>query len=287
MASGHDAMFGVAKIARWVWSFALIYRSLVRALITSAALAAGVLLAGCNSDEISLATNAKANQPVPPKLIADDDREGHGSAVADPGPPVQAGSRARGLEAGPLRPLRAAEDLSDLPLVGRPRTQGPRRRPPGAGRLLFDLAGADEPAVGLLSLVQHRLSQRLRPGARPHRLAADGAWRLLVARLLRDDRRADRGNLFARPRILLRRPARVPVAGLSVQDDAGEHGEASQQPEHAVLEDDQGRLRSFRGDAAGAEGRFLREEIRVRRGQARRTPRRTRCSTPRPNARPT
>jgi murein L,D-transpeptidase YafK len=49
----------------------LIYRSLVRALITSAALAAGVLLAGCNSDEISLANNAKANQPVPAKLVAD------------------------------------------------------------------------------------------------------------------------------------------------------------------------------------------------------------------------
>ena len=47
----------------------MIYRSLVRALVTSAALAAGVMLAGCNSDEISLATNAKANQPVPPKLI--------------------------------------------------------------------------------------------------------------------------------------------------------------------------------------------------------------------------
>jgi murein L,D-transpeptidase YafK len=49
----------------------LINRSLVRALITSVALAAGALsLAGCNSDEISLANNAKANQPVPPKLIA-------------------------------------------------------------------------------------------------------------------------------------------------------------------------------------------------------------------------
>jgi murein L,D-transpeptidase YafK len=53
-----------------VWSFSLIYRSLFRALITSAVLAAGALLAGCNSDEISLATNAKANQPVPPKLLA-------------------------------------------------------------------------------------------------------------------------------------------------------------------------------------------------------------------------
>jgi murein L,D-transpeptidase YafK len=53
-----------------VWSFALIDRSLVRALITSVALGAAVMLAGCNSDEISLANNAKANQPVPARLIA-------------------------------------------------------------------------------------------------------------------------------------------------------------------------------------------------------------------------
>jgi murein L,D-transpeptidase YafK len=60
-----------ARFARWVWSFALIRGSLVRALMTSAALSAGALLAGCNSDEMgSLATNAKANQPVPPKLLA-------------------------------------------------------------------------------------------------------------------------------------------------------------------------------------------------------------------------
>ena len=69
-----DAVVGFAKIARrialGVWSFALIGRSLVRALMTSVALAAGVLLAGCNGDEISLANNAKANQPVPPKLLA-------------------------------------------------------------------------------------------------------------------------------------------------------------------------------------------------------------------------
>jgi len=60
------------EIVRRVWSFALIGRTLVRALLSSAALAVGgALLAGCNSDEISsLATNAKANQPVPPKLAA-------------------------------------------------------------------------------------------------------------------------------------------------------------------------------------------------------------------------
>src|ERR1700731_3351997 len=70
MASGHERYDWGAQIGRWGWIFALIYRSVVRALITSVALAAGVLLAGCNGDEISLANNAKANQPVPPKLIA-------------------------------------------------------------------------------------------------------------------------------------------------------------------------------------------------------------------------
>ena len=49
----------------------MISRTLIRALVTSAALAAaGVLLAGCDADEVSLANNAKANQPVPPKLLA-------------------------------------------------------------------------------------------------------------------------------------------------------------------------------------------------------------------------
>jgi murein L,D-transpeptidase YafK len=71
MASGHGRYNWGADIARWVWSSALISRSLLRALITSAALVAGVLLAGCNSDEISLANNAKANQPVSAKLVAE------------------------------------------------------------------------------------------------------------------------------------------------------------------------------------------------------------------------
>ncbi len=66
----HIRRVGVAKIARWVWSSDLTHRTLVRALLTSAVLAAGVMLAGCDSDQISLAQNAKANQPVPPKLVA-------------------------------------------------------------------------------------------------------------------------------------------------------------------------------------------------------------------------
>lgn len=38
--------------------------------MASLALAASIVLAGCDTDEVSLATNAKANQPVPPKLVA-------------------------------------------------------------------------------------------------------------------------------------------------------------------------------------------------------------------------
>jgi murein L,D-transpeptidase YafK len=48
----------------------LISRSAARAIVTLAVLTGGGLLAGCNTDDASLASNAKANQPVPPKLVA-------------------------------------------------------------------------------------------------------------------------------------------------------------------------------------------------------------------------
>src|SRR6185503_4440020 len=124
------------------------------------------------------------------------------------------------------RRIRAAEDLSDLPLVGRSRPEETRRRPAGAGGLLHHQPRADESAVQLLPGVQYRLSERLRPRLGLYRLRADGAWRLLLARLLRDDRRADPGDLRAGARILLRRAERLPIAGLPVPHDRVEHGQA-------------------------------------------------------------
>ncbi len=47
------------------------YRSRVGLLVTLVALSAGLLLAGCDTEQMALATNAKANQPVSPKLAAD------------------------------------------------------------------------------------------------------------------------------------------------------------------------------------------------------------------------
>src|ERR1700730_4030727 len=72
MASGLVRYDWGADLACWVGSSAFISSSVVRGLLPPApARAAGVRLAGCNSDEVSLASNAKANQPVPPKLVAD------------------------------------------------------------------------------------------------------------------------------------------------------------------------------------------------------------------------
>src|SRR3954451_20977475 len=81
MASGHKRWsrvrsdpapreLGFALLARHVVGFVLISSSLARALLASVALSASILLAGCDTDQVSLATNAKANQPVPPKLLA-------------------------------------------------------------------------------------------------------------------------------------------------------------------------------------------------------------------------
>ena len=130
--------------------------------------------------------------------------------------------------------------------------EGDRQAPEGFYTIT---PGQMNPNSQYLSVVRSRLSERLRPRARPHRRAPDGARRLLVARLLLDDRRADLGNLRARPRGVLRRPALVPGAGLSVPHDAGEYRQASQQPAHGVLEDAQARQRPFRGHQARAEGR--------------------------------
>ena len=188
------------------------------------------------------------------------------AALADPDPHLQGRGDARGLEAGAVdRPLRPSEGLRDLRLVGRARPEDQGGRPAGAGGLLHDPPGADEPELRLLPRLQHRLPERVRPLARAHRLGADGARRLLVARLLFDDRREHPGDLHARPARLPGRPARVPGAGVPLPHDAGKHGAAPQRSEHAVLADAEGGLRPLRGDRPAAEGRRLRPPLRLQR----------------------
>src|SRR4029079_1966622 len=100
---------------------------------------------------------------------------------------------------------------------------------------------------------------------RPFRGILDDPWRLLLARLLRHDRRADRRDLRAGPRVLLRRAEIVSDPGLPFQDDSPEPSQAPQLTAHAVLENDQRGLRSFRSDPTRTENRRLREALRVQR----------------------
>jgi murein L,D-transpeptidase YafK len=60
---------GIADLPRSIGSLALIDRTHLRALVTAAALAAGVLLSGCNGEQLS--PSSKANRPIPDKLLAD------------------------------------------------------------------------------------------------------------------------------------------------------------------------------------------------------------------------
>ena len=285
MASGHGRCSWGAKIARWVWSFALIYRSLVRALVTSAALAAGVLLAGCNSDEISLATNAKANQPVPPKLVA---------AMAEKDMDMQSPILVRlfkqeaELEVWKQDRSGRFALLKTYPIcrwsgdLGPKVREGDRQAPEG----FYSISPAQmnpQSAYYLSFNTGYPNAFDRSLGRTGSELMVHGDCSSRGCYAMTDEQIAEiyslgRESFFGGQK-------RVPVSGLSVPDDAGQHGQAPQQSEHAVLEDDQGRQRPFRGDEAGAEGRFLRKEICVRRGRRRRTRRASRCSKPRPNAR--
>ena len=144
-----------------VWGSLRLNRSpLVRTLLACAAICVAVPLSGCNTDGV-LPMSEKAARPLPAKARRGDRVQEHGQGISDPDPRVQGRVRARGLEAGSHRTLRAAEDLSDLPLVGRTRPEDQGRRPSGAGGLLHHHPRPDESELGVLPVVRSRLSERL------------------------------------------------------------------------------------------------------------------------------
>ena len=96
-----------------------------------------------------------------------------------------------------------------------------------------------------------------------------------------DDRRADRRDLRDRARSVQRRSARDPDAVVPVPDDGREPRQAPARSQHRVLERDQERRRSFRGDEDRAGSAGVRQALRLRRAC------RPATSTPAPPARPT
>ena len=141
----------------------------VKAVYRLALVALGAaLLAGCNG-ETGLDTNARAYAPIPEATLESFRAKPDHAERPRPHPRLQEGSGDGDLEAELPRSLRLRQDLPDVPLVRPARPEGPGRRPAGAGGLLHDFAGLDEPELGLLSVVQRRLSERLRPCLGPHR----------------------------------------------------------------------------------------------------------------------
>ena len=251
------------------------YRSLVRALATSAALAAaGVLMAGCNSDEISLATNAKANQPVPPKLIqamVEKDMDLNSPML------VRLFKQEAELEVWKQDRSGRFALLKTYPIcrwsgdLGPKVREGDRQAPEG----FYNISPAQmnpQSAYYLSFNTGYPNAFDKALGRTGSQLMVHGDCSSRGCYAMTDEQIAEiyslgRESFFGGQNSfqLQAYPFRMTPINMA---------QASQQPEHAVLEDDQGRLRSFRGDEAGAEGRFLREEVRVRCHQARRMPRR-------------
>src|SRR5262245_44599551 len=182
----------------------------------------------------------------------------------DPRAHFQGGGGARSLETGHHRPFPDAQDLSDLPVVGRSRAEVAGGRRSGSRGVLYGYAQPDASQLQLLSGDQYGLPQQLRQSEQPRRQLPHDPWRLLVGRLLCHDRRTDKRDLFAGARLVPRRPAVIPGPGLSVPLDAGESGAASKQSELGLLEDAQDRQRSLRDDASRTKGGCVQPPLCIR-----------------------
>ena len=196
------------------------------------ATAVAALAAGCNSE--SGRNSGPGLRPHPGRHAGADVEKGHDAQRADPRARLQEGIRDRGLEAE--RATGKYVHLKTYPVcrwsgqLGPKKTEGDRQVPEG----FYTVAAvADEPELGLLALVQRRLSQPDGTRHGPHRRRHHGARHLLVARLLRHDERPGRGDLRGDARGLQRRPAQRAVPVLSVPDDGGEPRPVPARPQHA------------------------------------------------------
>ena len=165
------------------------------------------------------------------------------------------------------RALRAVRHLFHLLLVGQARPQAARGRPAGArGPLLGGHRAAlrEGPAA---ALARHRLSQRVRPGLRPHRLLHPGARRLLVDRLLCHDQPRHGRDLRAERAGPARGPGPHRGARVPLPHDRNQPGGAFGEPMACVLAEPQGGLRRLRAHPCAPARERLRQEIHRRRGR--------------------
>ena len=213
-----------------------------------------VALAGCNAEQAAFVTNSKANKPIPQKLIGDMQAK-----EMDPQSPilVRLFKQEAELEVWKQDKTGRFALLTTYPIcrwsgdLGPKVKEGDRQAPEG----FYNITPAQMNPES-----QFYLSFNMGyPNAYDRSLGRTGAHLMVHGDCssrgcyaMTDEQISE---IYALGRdVLLRRPEVVPGAGLSVPDDRAEHGQASQQPELAVLEDAEAGQRPLRGDPARAEG---------------------------------
>ena len=191
----------IAMRARLAGSTAFETSSFMRALLASAAVAAAVALAGCDAERASRRPAARM-APLSDKMVADDRPQRtwtrnrrSWSALFKEESELEVWKQNRDGQYALLKTYPICSWSGDL---GPKIKEGDRQAPEGFYTIT---PGQMNPNSNYYLAFNTGYPERLRPRLGLHRLRADGAWRLLVARLLRDDRRADPGDLRAGARV--------------------------------------------------------------------------------------
>ena len=213
-------------------------RPLVRALLASAAIAAAIALAGCNT-ESPPAVGGRHMQPLSERMLTDIDEKN----MAKESPIlVRIFKQESELEIWKEDKTGRFALLKTYPIcrwsgdLGPKIKQGDRQAPEGFYTIT---PGLMNPNSNYYLAINTGF-----PNAYDRANGRTGAFLMIhgdcssAGCYAMTDEQVGR-DLCAGARIVLRRPEVVPDPGLSVQDDAAQHGEAPQLAEHGVLEDAQ------------------------------------------------
>ena len=185
-----------------------------RAVIGTAAIALSLMVAGCKTEGVFPA-NMKANAPIPQALLSD--MEAKNMAKESP-MLVRIFKEEAELEVWKQDRAGRYALLKTYPIcrwsgdLGPKVKEGDRQAPEG----FYDITPAQmNPNSSYYLAFNLGYPNAYDRSWGPHRRAPHGAWRLFVARLLRNVGRTDSGNLRHGTRVVLRRTEVVPGAGLS------------------------------------------------------------------------
>ena len=201
----NDANFGIGTLVSVIFRIGagvrhqptLRSRLLLRALLVPAAIAAAITLAGCGGGPVTISRDM---QPLSERMLA----ELKAKKMEKESPILMRIFKEEAElevwkqdDSGRFALLRTYPICRWSGELGPKIKTGDRQAPEGFYTIT---PGLMNPNSSQYLAINTGLPECVRPCERPHRLVPDDPRRLLIGRLLRHDRRADRGNLRARPR---------------------------------------------------------------------------------------